>query len=72
MTKKDVDTFNAQYPILTVKKTQVFHDRFIINDGKTVYHIGASIKDAGRESFGISLLKDPGMVTDLLNRLKTL
>jgi hypothetical protein len=32
---------------------------------------GASIKDAGKKCFGISLLEDPGMVADLLNRLRT-
>lgn len=71
LTKRDAANFNAQYPTLTVKKTQVFHDRFIILDGKTAYHIGASIKDAGKKCFGISVLEDPGMVTDLLNRLTT-
>ena len=71
LTNTDAANFNAQYPTLTVKKTQVFHDRFIILDGKTAYHIGASIKDAGKKCFGISLLEDPGMVTDLLNRLRT-
>ena len=70
LTNTDVTNFNAQYPTLTVKKTQVFHDRFIILDGKTAYHIGASIKDAGRKCFGISLLEDPGVVSDLLNRLR--
>ncbi len=69
LTNKDVANFNTQYPALTVKKTQIFHDRFIVLDGKTVYHIGASIKDAGKKCFGISLISDPGMVTDLLNRL---
>lgn len=38
---------------------------------QTAYHIGASIKDAGKKCFGISLLEDYGMVTDLLNRLRT-
>lgn len=71
LSNRDVTTFNAQYPTLTVKKTQVFHDRFIILDGKTAYHIGASIKDAGKKCFGISLIDDPGVVADLLNRLKT-
>ena len=71
LTNRDAANFNAQYPTLTVKKTQVFHDRFIILDGRTAYHIGASIKDAGKKCFGISLLEDPGMVTDLLNRLRT-
>lgn len=72
LTKKDVENFNAQYPTLTVKKTQVFHDRFIILDGKTVYHIGASIKDAGKKCFGISLINDSSIVLDILNRLKTI
>ncbi len=71
LTNTDATNFNAQYPTLTVTKTQVFHDRFIILDGKLAYHIGASIKDAGKKCFGISLLEDPGMVTDLLNRLRT-
>ncbi|MEE3467939.1 MAG: ORF6N domain-containing protein, partial [Eubacterium sp.] len=72
LTNTDAANFNAQYPTLTVTKTQVFHDRFIILDGKLAYHIGASIKDAGKKCFGISLLEDPGMVTDLLNRLRTI
>lgn len=71
LTNTDIANFNSQYPNLTVKKTQVFHDRFIILDGKSAYHIGASLKDAGRKCFGISLLSDPGLVTDLLNRLST-
>ena len=71
LTNRDTANFNAQYPTLTVKKTQVFHDRFIILDGKSAYHIGASVKDAGKKCFGISLINDPGLVADLLNRLKT-
>ena len=71
LTNRDAANFNAQYPTLTVTKTQVFHDRFIILDGKTVYHIGASIKDAGKKCFGISLIDDPGVVADIINRLKT-
>ena len=71
LTNRDAANFNAQYPTLTVMKTQVFHDRFIILDGKTAYHIGSSIKDAGKKCFGISLIDDPGVVADLLNRLKS-
>ncbi len=50
LTNSDVAVFNAQYPSLTVKKTQVFHDRFLVLDNSTVYHIGASIKDAGKKA----------------------
>ena len=71
LTNRDAVNFNAQYPTLTIKKTQVFHDRFIILDEKTAYHIGASIKDAGKKCFGITLLKDSNMITDLMNRLRT-
>lgn len=44
ITNNDIVNFNAQYPTLTVEKTQIFHDRFIILDGKTVYHIWGIIK----------------------------
>lgn len=71
LTQNDISTFNSQYPQLTVKKTSIFHDRFIILDSKTVYHIGASIKDAGKKCFAISLMTDSTMVTELLNRLQT-
>ena len=71
LTSTGIANFNSQYPTLEVKKTQIFHDRFLVIDGYTVYHIGASIKDAGKKRFGISLWQDPGMVADLLNRLKT-
>lgn len=71
LTSIDIANFNSQYPTLSVKKTQVFHDRFLVIDGHTVYHIGASIKDAGKKCFGISLWQDSDMVADLLNRLQT-
>ena len=58
LTAQDVAAFNAQYPKLAVKHTNTFHDRFLILDGKTVYHIGASLKDAGKKCFGITLMDD--------------
>lgn len=70
LTNQDVAQFNAQYPILEVTRTQVFHDRFLILDGTTAYHIGASLKDAGKKCFGITLLEELQLIADLLNRLK--
>ncbi|MBQ9328546.1 MAG: hypothetical protein IJ225_08450 [Solobacterium sp.] len=72
LTNSDAANFNAQYPTLAVKKTQVFHDRFLILDGTVAYHIGASIKDAGKKCFAISLMDEPELVNELLNRLKTI
>ena len=37
---------------------------------KNVYHIGASLKDAGKKCFGISLIEDAGIVRDILQRLE--
>ena len=53
----DIKNFNAQYPTLTVKKTTAFHDRFLIIDGTEGYHIGASLKDAGKKCFGINRIE---------------
>ena len=56
LSQEDVNNFNSQYPLLEVRYTKVFHDRFLILDKKNVYHIGASLKDAGKKCFGISLI----------------
>ena len=69
LSEKDVETFNQQYPKLEVQYTGVFHDRFLIIDETKAYHIGASLKDAGKKCFAISLLNDAGVITDILQRL---
>lgn len=56
LTKTDVKNFNAQYPALEIKYTRVFHDRFLVLDRTTAYHVGASLKDAGKKCFGINLI----------------
>jgi len=65
----DIANFNQQYPTLEVRYTGVFHDRFLIIDDTYAYHIGASIKDAGKKCFGISLIEDTRIVKDILERL---
>lgn len=70
LSRIDVENFNAQYPDLEVKYTKTFHDRFLILDKETAYHVGASLKDAGKKCFGISLLQDTGIVKDILQRLE--
>ena len=70
LTVKDINKFNAQYPKLTVHKTSVFHDRFLFLDEERVYHIGASLKDAGKKCFGVSLLEEEALKHALLERLE--
>lgn len=71
LTGRDVDTFNAQYPQLTVNHTTAFHDRFIILDDTEGYFVGASLKDAGKRSFAISRIEDAAAVQGILARLAT-
>jgi hypothetical protein len=33
------------YPAIEIRSIQHVHDRFLLIDGKELYHIGASIKD---------------------------
>ena len=44
----DLKKHNAQYPSIVIREFAGSHDRFLILDGTTVYHLGASLKDLGR------------------------
>lgn len=68
ITALDIVNFNAQYPNLEVKRTTAFHDRFLIIDKVAGYHIGASLKDAGKKCFGINRIEDIGVINDLIQR----
>jgi len=50
----DLKKYNEQYPAITIKEFPNSHDRFLIIDGKTVYHFGASLKDLGKKWFAFS------------------
>ena len=67
LTQYDIDKFNAQYPTLTLSYIDKFHDRFFIIDHSTAYHIGASIKDAGKKCFGVNMINDEWLVKMLLD-----
>lgn len=69
LSTKDIKIFNAQYPKLSLKFITDFHDRFLIIDKTEVYHIGASIKDAGKKSFGITKIEDNYLIQSLLNKV---
>lgn len=68
LTAQDVQKFNAQYPTLTLNYTTKMHDRFLIIDGKALYHIGASLKDLGKKCFAFEIL-DPSLIQAILDNL---
>ena len=52
--KLGIDKFNRQYGDLKIIKFSKSHNRFIIIDGKDIYHIGASLKDLGKKWFAFT------------------
>jgi len=52
--KQDLKIFNKQYPAIKIITFVKSHDRFLIIDKITVYHIGASLKDLGKKWFAFS------------------
>ena len=62
LTEKEITDFRNQYGHLVIRTTDEFHDRFLIPDNKELYHIGASIKDAEKKAFEISLNEDEGIL----------
>ena len=54
ISEADVRTFSKQYPKLSVRYTELFHDRFLIIDDRELYLIGASLKDLGGKCFGFT------------------
>jgi hypothetical protein len=53
-----------------VRTATSFHDRFLVIDGNDFYHVGASIKDAGKRAFMISRLEDPLNVNSLRETIR--
>lgn len=69
LAKTEVAAFNAQHPVLEVRHTTSFHDRFLLLDGREGYLIGASLKDAGKRCFAVTRIEDEATVCDIMSRL---
>ncbi len=66
--KLDLKKHNEQYPSIEIKSFVKSHDRFLIIDKESVYHIGASLKDLGRKWFAFSKIElDPNELILKLN-----
>jgi hypothetical protein len=65
----DLAKHNEQYPPVAIHRIKQVHDRFLLIDGKELYHIGASIKDLGKRWFAFSRMDS--LAGDILGRLET-
>ena len=70
ITKTDIDKFNSEYKGLTIKYTNIFHDRFIIIDEDILYHSGSSFKDLGKKCFCLSIIEDKNYLSEILKKAK--
>lgn len=68
--QQDIQKHNAQYDTIEVKLFNSSHDRFLIIDRQTVYHLGASLKDLGKKWFAFSLIERDSL--SILERLEKL
>ena len=66
--KLDIEKFNAQYEPVEVMIFSKSHDRFLIIDNETVYHIGASLKDLAKKWFAFSKIELNA--TEMINKLE--
>jgi phage regulator Rha-like protein len=63
----DLAKYNQQYPSIELKPLKNTHDRFMILDNKSLYHIVASLKDLGNKWFAFSRIDEflPEILTKL-------
>lgn len=58
---QDLKRHNQQYPPITAIAFGHSHDRFLILDDETVYHLGASLKDLGKRWFAFTRMEKAGL-----------
>jgi hypothetical protein len=65
----DVKKANEQYSSFEIQFFEKSHDRFLVIDGNTVYHIGASLKDLGKKWFAFTKMEKDS-VESILNAIE--
>jgi hypothetical protein len=63
----DLEKHNAQFSPIEIRTIKNVHDRFLIIDNQTLYHLGAWLKDLGKRWFAFSRMD--GILEDVLKRL---
>ena len=66
----DIQKATEQFGNFEIQELQSSHDRFLIIDGKELYHLGASLKDLGKKWFAFSKMEM--LVNDVLLKLPTI
>lgn len=64
----DIKKANEQYGGFEIQSFAKSHDRFLIIDKNTIYHIGASLKDLGKKWFAFTKM-DKDSVENILKAI---
>ena len=62
LSEQEIGLFAKQYGKIEIKYNKKCHARYIIIDGKVLYHSGASLKDAGKQLFSIDIIDEPDVL----------
>lgn len=65
----NIESFNEEYGNLSIIIDNRFHDRYLVLDRKTFYHLGSSINYLGRKFSQISKVQDSDIKNVLLTRI---
>lgn len=72
LSKLDIEKYNKQYDNLKIIYDNTFHDRYIIIDKKSIYHLGSSINHIGSKICSINIISDQVIIDLLVNYVKKL
>ena len=72
LSKLDIDKYNKEYDNLKIIYNDTFHDRYLVLDKKTVYHLGASINHIGSKTFSINKIEEDVVINSLLEKIESL
>lgn len=61
--------FAKQYGPLEIRIQRVLHDRFLVLDQRTAFHLGASVKDMGNRTFRMAGIEDENELARLEEHL---
>jgi hypothetical protein len=56
--------------MIQVRQAKDFHDRFVVLDGTSCVHVGASINGAGKTAFMISKVEDASNRDALIKQIE--
>ena len=61
ISNKLLTEYNKKYHNLTIIRNDTIHDRYVVIDNTTIYHLGASINHLGSKMFNINKFEDKFM-----------